>query len=222
MNGPRLKPLTHSPPSWVSIVSAPEPSGVSAGFLINTGSLFYGLPCKRVSFLARLIWCPRILKPYRRERISKMLIGTGRNANKDDIKNLLRSFIGRHALSTKEAAAITGLGERLIQSHLSHDGSLPNALHMAAYMVAFGAGFTNQFLSLVGQGGASETAPQTICPQSHLIKSTEFAFIQSQILEDGRVTHTERPVLIRKARENGLANFRLAAAAENNLLVAAA
>lgn len=142
--------------------------------------------------------------------------------NKNAIKDLLRSFIGRHAFPVEVVADRSGLSVRNIYSHLSADGSLPNAEHLLGYFRALGPLFTNHYLAMAGQGGALEVTPVEVCPNAHLIETADFTLLQTRFMKDQLVDHSERPLLRAKAHERVIGNLRLVAAIDHGLLRSAA
>ncbi len=148
------------------------------------------------------------------------------NANSQTIKFLLRQFIGRHAIPVESLSQFSGfdsagrsiLSVRAIYSHLSIEGSLPNAVHMASYMHTLGPQFTNRYLALFSQAGAVHALPQAVSPFTHLSGEAIMTAELAAALDDGVLSHSERLALIPLAESRALENTRFAAALRENMV----
>ena len=120
------------------------------------------------------------------------------------IKNLLRERIGIGAASTEDVSMATGISVRMIRNHISYEGSSPNESHMLAYIQFFGPSFVNAWLEGTGVGETRVTRTQDGClaeaTAAQAKIASEFITQSTLALEDLRVDHREKPLLLRRAR----------------------
>lgn len=119
-----------------------------------------------------------------------------------NVKDLLRAFIGRHAMPVKECALKTGLTERMINSHLSADGSTPNADHMSAYLQVLPDAFVGGYLGRSGirHFRATPMVGNRLCPSTVLPGAGKVVTLVSEAWMDRIFDHREiqqiKPVLM--------------------------
>jgi hypothetical protein len=150
-----------------------------------------------------------------------MFMGKKPNVNKQDVKFVLRSFIGHPAMPCHTVSEFTGIPLGTVQGHIAVDGSLPNLSHTLLYCRLFGQSFSNTLLSLIGQGGAMELEPAVVCPFNHMAGDAELVAMQGRFLADGHYNHQERLVAAPVFESRGVEHLRFSHALRQNLLVAA-
>ncbi len=110
-----------------------------------------------------------------------------------NVKDLLRAFIGRHAMPVKECSTKTGISERQIHTHLSSDGSMPNADHMTAYLRILPDAFAGAYLGRSGirHYRATSMIGNRLCPSSVLPGAGKVVTLVSEAWSDRVFDHRE-------------------------------
>ena len=114
---------------------------------------------------------------------------------KNTRKQVLRSFVGRHAHPIEWVSERTGISERQIQSHLATDGADLKASDIDAYATVFGPEFLEGVYGPLGFRVSRERIEMGCAVRAVigvLHASSHVGFVVTDALADQRIDHRER------------------------------
>lgn len=117
------------------------------------------------------------------------------NFSKSALRDVLRFFIGRHAMPVEMVSRETGIPERRIYSHLGNDGTCPSGVDLQAYARVFGPQFLNALFGPLGFV-CHRAEPETFCMHGFLTHHLSFAREWSVVIEDGVIDHQEQKKVV--------------------------
>jgi len=108
-----------------------------------------------------------------------------------NINDLLKAFVGRHAMPTEVVAEFTDIPLRRVQSHISATPNKPNLTDFFRYCAVLGHTFQQQAFAIYGYK-AEKMVRRNGCPYRVLTTTGEVVSSLSSKLSDGEFDHQER------------------------------
>lgn len=135
---------------------------------------------------------------------------TERTANlRQAVQSMMQTYKSAADYTAAQMSKNTGVGDGTVKGHLAHNQfNCPNMIHGLLYFDHFGPSMANDFLSLIGMGGARRMERKIVCPFGFHADSSRWAAEQAVALADRVLDHQERAHLAPIALERAEANWQ--------------